>query len=662
MDALAGLSLLFNGSTFLALFGGVIYGLLVGIIPGIGSGMALALLLPLTITMDPATALAAIIGLMAVNTTSDTIPAVIFGVPGSAGAAATVMDGHPMSRQGRTKEALGAAYAASMIGGVFGAILLGIAIPIIGPLIPKIGTPELLAVCVLGMSFASAVAGRSVLKGMASALIGVLLSFIGMATHSVDERWTFDWLYLWDGVPIIPLALGLFAIPAMIDFVNRPNLSRRAAPEEADNAPAVEGDSLMRGVRAALRHWLIVLRSSWIGVALGAVPGVGVAVIDWIAYGTTIRTARNPEKFGQGDVRGVIAPEASNNAKDGGSLIPTLTLGIPGSFGMALVLGAFMIHGIAPGRDMIEDNLDITYMLVWGLVVANLIGAGICLAFTPQLARVLDIPTKFLIAALLTMVMMGAFQGTQSLDDLWMLIAIGGISYVMKIIDWPRPPLVLGFVLGEVIERYLYISIQVYDWNWLLRWPVILMLAGAVFVLVRPLIGKGQRISVSFEGAIGEQSRGMAMASAVFAGIAALAIGYGLVVASDWSEAGRTGPILVGSATIVLLVAVLVTSLIAARRAERTTLWRAGTGRGFIMLAAMAGFVIVAGLIGMLPTVLFFVPVVYRMLGGRLDWRCLLFTLAMFAFTVIVFDWLIAMPWPKPTFPFVQDFIFDALH
>ncbi len=230
MDALAGLALLFNGATFLSLVGGVFYGLLVGIIPGIGSGMALALLLPLTMTMDASTALAAIIGLMAVNTTSDTIPAVIFGVPGTAGAAATVMDGHPMSRQGRTKEALGAAYMASMIGGVFGAVLLGVSIPIVGQLIPLIGTPELLAVCILGISFATAVSGRSILKGLSSACIGILLSFVGISVQTGESRWTFGSFYLWDGVPIIPIALGVFAIPAMIDFINRPALSTRDGP------------------------------------------------------------------------------------------------------------------------------------------------------------------------------------------------------------------------------------------------------------------------------------------------------------------------------------------------------------------------------------------------------------------------------------------------
>ncbi len=656
MEALAGLALLFKGATLVSLFGGVLYGLLIGIIPGIGTGMALALLLPLTLTLDASTALAAIIGLMAVNTTSDTIPAVMFGVPGTAGAAATVIDGYPMSKQGRTKEALGAAYTASVIGGVFGAILLGISMPVVGTFIPRIGTPELLAVCIFGISFVSAVSGRSVLKGMSSALIGILLAFVGISVQTGESRWTFGTLYLWDGVPLIPLALGLFAIPAMIDFINRPMLAGGAAP-------GAEGDSLGRGVRTALRHWLLILRSSWIGTALGAVPGIGVTVIDWIAYGSAVRTSRDPEKFGQGDIRGVIAPEASNNAKDGGSLIPALSLGIPGGAGMALVLGAFLMHGITPGPDMLGAHLDLTYMLVWGLVLANIIGAGICLAFTPQLARLLDVPAKYLVPFILTMVMMGAFQGTQSLNDLWELVLIGAAAYFMKSIDWPRPPLILGFVLGDIIERYLFISVQVYDWHWLLRPGVIVLLLAAAFVLLRPLFGKVRRNAVSFEGHVGKATRATSIATAVFAAVLAAAVSAGLVIAFGWSRADRVGPITVGATALVFLLAIVVTSGAAAIRTPAA----AGrpdfgsTSRGIVSLGLMTGYIVLAALIGMLPAVLAFVPAVFLTVHRRPGWGMIVLTVVTFAFAVGLFEWILALPWPRPIFPQLQNLIFSAV-
>ncbi len=418
----------------------------------------------------------------------------------------------------------------------------------------------------------------------------------------------------------------------------------------------------MRGIKAALRHWFLVLRSSWIGTALGAVPGVGVSVIDWIAYGMAVRTARNPENFGRGDIRGVIAPEASNNAKDGGSLLPTLTLGIPGSLGMALVLGAFMIHGVAPGPDMIHDDADITYMLVWGLMIANIIGAGICLAFTPQLSRVLDIPAKFLIATLLMMVLIGAFQGTQSLSDLWLLLIVGGVAYIMKTIDWPRPPLILGFVLGDIIERYLFISVQIYDWGWLLRPGVMIILAMAAFVLLRPLVRRGGQMKVSFEGASGELSRGMAIANVAFSGVAALLVAGALIIASGWSQPGRMGPMIIGTLALALLVGVAATSALAVRRAHVDATWRSGTGRGFVVLAIMAGYILVAAVIGMLPALLVFVPAAFLFLGGRLGWSALFLTIGLFVFSVVLFDWLLALPWPKPLLPQFQELIFNAVH
>jgi len=318
-----------------------------------------------------------------------------------------------------------------------------------------------------------------------------------------------------------------------------------------------------------------------------------------------------------------------------------------------------MIHGIAPGPDMIKQHLDITYMLVWGLMIANIIGAGICLAFTPQLSWVLDIPPKYLVAVLLTMVLMGAFQGTQSLEDVWLLIVLGGVAYVMKTIDWPRPPLILGFVLGEIIERYLFISLQIYDWGWLLRPGVIIILAMAAFVLIRPLASGRGRPSVSFEGAVGEQSRGMAIANLVFAVVAMILVAIALGEASGWSSGARTGPVIISWLTLVLLAGVAVTSALAIGKAPRTTAWRSGVGNGLSVLAIMAGYVLVAGVVGMLPAVLFFVPVAYLLLGGRLDWRALVLTLALFVFAVIVFDWLLALPWPKPMLPGFQEFIFD---
>lgn len=653
-EAFAGLVLLFDQNTFISLVLGVFYGLLIGIIPGLGAGAALTLLLPFTMAMEPSTAFAAIIGLMAVNTTSDTIPAVLFGVPGETSSAATILDGHAMAKQGRAKEALGASYAASMIGGVFGALLLGVSIPIMGRLIPYIGTPELLAVCIVGLSFAASVSGRQVLKGLAAAGIGLLISFIGLSNQTGEARWTFDAMYFWDGVPLIPLVLGLFAVPTLLDMVNQPDADILAAGTGKD-------DSMRRGIAAAARNWFLILRSSWLGATLGAVPGIGGAVIGWIAYGSAVRSSRNPEGFGHGDVRGVIAPEGSNNARDGGALIPTLTLGVPGSAGMALVLAAFLMHGITPGPDMLRKHLDLTYMLVWGLIIANIIGATICLFFTRYLALILKIPIRYLVPAILTIVFMGAFQGSQSLGDLWLLLAVGSLAYFLRAIDWPLAPLVLGVILGEIIERYLFISLELYGWGWTLRPAPLVLLLFAGYVAIRPLFGQKPLASGGGQRSV---SRRKTIAAAIFAAVAIVVIAAAMLEATQLSEAASTGPIIVGTATIALLAAVLATSVIAIRRPAvlPPTSGHVPEGSpttdpvvlGLWLLGLMVCYAVVSYFIGMLPAIFLFVPAAFFLLGGRLSIGLPIFTLATFAFVFVLFNEILALPWPHPYFPTLQ--------
>lgn len=664
MEALAGLFLLFDISTLAGLLGGVGYGLVIGIIPGLGGGAALTIMLPFTFAMEPNVAFAAIVGMMAVNTTSDTIPAVLFGVPGTSGSQATVIDGHPMARQGRAKEALGASYAASMLGGIFGAALLGVSIPIIGRLIPYIGTPELLSICVVGLSFASAVSGKYAVKGLASACVGILVSFIGISSQTAEARWTFDLLYFWDGMPLVPLALAIFAVPALLEMADRP------LSDSGDSAEAA-GDSMLRGVRAAGRHWFLILRSGWIGSALGAIPGLGGSVIDWIAYGSAVRTAKDPEKFGTGDIRGVIAPEGANNAKDGGALIPTVTLGIPGSAGLALVLAAFMIHGITPGPDMLAKNLDQTYMLVWGLVLANIIGASICLFFTRYLALIVQAPSRFLIPGILTIVFMAAFQGSISLGDLWVLVGLGALSCFLKAIDWPLPPFILGVVLGEIIERYLFVSLGLYGWSWALQ-PVPLFFLGlSAYVVLAPLFGKSLSRQKPKRRSASDNDTFIALGSIGFSTIAIAVLTVALVEASNWSHEANTGPLIIGSLAIALFAMVFVgssyTLMVRLREGATGDVWPAvrafipslsvRTAKGNILLALMFLYVVCSYFIGMLPSILLFIPAAHLVLGGRHFFWMVVFTLGLFGFVYVLFDEILVVPWEHPVFPSLQHFL-----
>ncbi len=472
---------------FLAL--GVAFGLILGVIPGLGGLVGLALLLPFTFNMDPFTALAFLMGLQAVVVTSDTIPAVLFGVPGTVGSAATILDGYPMAKKGEAGRAFGAAFTASVLGGLFGAFVLAVAIPVIRPIILQIGSPELLAICVLGLSLVAVLSGGSPLKGLAAAGLGVLVATTGDDPNTSTLRWTFDTLYLFDGFPVVPIALGLFAIPEIADMA----ISRKSI---AGDLHIGSRWSQWEGVKDVFRHKWLMLRCSVIGSGLGAIPGIGASIIDWIAYGHAARTEKGADKtFGTGDVRGVIASESSNNAKEGGALLPTIAFGVPGSASMALILGAFLIHGLIPGPDMLAKNLDITYTLVWSVAIANILGAGTCFFFANHLAKIAIVRIGILAPLVLAITFIGAYQGSNAWGDIVAMLIFGLIGWVMKRMHWPRPPLILGFVLGGLVERYMFISINRYgfEWLWIFRdgnfapWVVILF-AITLYGVLGPIV------------------------------------------------------------------------------------------------------------------------------------------------------------------------------
>jgi TctA family transporter len=290
---------------------GVLIGLALGIMPGVDGIAGMALLLPFTFNMDPYAAFGLLLGMGAVTTTSDTIPAVLFGVPGTAGSQATVLDGFPMTKKGEAGRALAAAYTASLLGGLFGAAILAITIPILRPVILYLGSPELLAFALFGISMVAILSGNAPLRGLAAACIGLMLSMIGTDPQSGTLRWTLDSLYLWDGLPLVPMVLGVFALPELCDLA----IKRTAI---ASHAKFDVTTGMLRGCQDALRNWWLVMRCGSLGAAVGALPGIGASVIDWLAYGHAVQTEKNAQtSFGTGDVRGVIAPESANNAKEG---------------------------------------------------------------------------------------------------------------------------------------------------------------------------------------------------------------------------------------------------------------------------------------------------------------------------------------------------------
>ncbi len=467
----------------LYLFGGVCMGLSLGILPGIGGIAGTALLLPFTYNLDPPTAFALLLGLGATTTTADPIAAILFGAPGHAASAATTLDGYPMTRRGEAGRALGASYMAALIGGLFGAALMAVALPVLRPIILYIGSPELLGVAVFGISMVAVLSGNAPLRGLTAACFGMMLSMIGTDPQSGTLRWTMDSLYLWDGLPLVPLTLGIFALPELCDLA----IGRMAVVQEGQTIDTKTG--MLLGVQDCMTHWFLILRCSWIGSAMGAIPGIGASVIDWISYGHALRTEKGAaQTFGTGDVRGVIAAESATNAREGGALVPTVAFGVPSSAGMAILLGAFLIHGLVPGPEMLTKHLDITYSMVWSIAIANILGSGLCFAFSGQLAKIATLRYTLFMPGVLSLVYIGAFEASRNWGDLFSLLFFGVLGWAMKHFRWPRPPLVLGFILGDVIERYMFISIERYGVSWMLRPVVVVMFIMAGLSLLRPLL------------------------------------------------------------------------------------------------------------------------------------------------------------------------------
>lgn len=675
-EAMQALVNLFDPTRIGFLILGVLIGITLGIIPGLGGLVGLSLLLPFTFDMHPYTALALLMGVQAVTATSDSIPAVLFGVPGTVASAATILDGYPMARKGEAGRALGAAYTASVIGGLYGAFLLGVSIPILRPVMLHIGSPELLSFCVFGLSLAAVLAGGSPLKGLAGACIGLLVATAGDDPQTGTLRWTFDSLYLWDGLPVVPLALGLFAIPELADLAIQGKTI--AVSKEDEHRSATKGQ--LEGAKDVFKNLFLVIRCATIGAGLGAVPGIGASVIDWIAYGHAARSEKGADKtFGKGDVRGVIASESSNNAKEGGALVPTIAFGVPGSASMALILGAFLIHGLVPGPDMVTKRLDVTYLLVWSVAVANIFAAGICFTFANQLAKIALIRVGILAPTVLAVVYVGAFQGSRQWGDIWALLIFGVLGFIMKRLRWPRPPLVLGFVLGALVERYMFISVERYGATWIWERPVVIVVFlitiwGVLSPLIRQWRERRKSGNARAARVFGFQRRNVNF-DLLFTLILIGLFGASLAISGGWEFGARLVPQVVGWAALIFLSTLVLAKLFYERPLKKGThgpenektivqaddqsevhfdivvdfgdipirvMWQRALWYFFWCFFFFAA----AAVVGLLPSM--FIFMVGYMRHAKESWKTTLsISIPLWIFCYILFHHVLVIPWPQ---------------
>lgn len=484
--ALQSLANVLQFEVLLFLIFGVSVGIFVGILPGLGGVVGMSLLLPFIFGMDLTAGLALLLGMAAVTQTADTFTSVLLGVPGSSSSQATIMDGYPMSQQGRAAEALGAGFTASILGGVFGALLLFVAIFAARPIILAFQSPQLLMLTLLGLAMVGILSRGAPLAGILAGVLGLLIGGIGAAPTTAVYRFSFGQVYLFDGLKISILAMGLFAIPELIDLL----VAKRTIAAEKLSG------SMFDGVRQTLRHKWLVVRSAGLGTLLGFLPGLGGSVVDWIAYGAAVQTYKDGN-FGKGDIRGVIAPESANNAKEGGTLIPTLLFGIPGSGTTAILLGGFILLGIQVGPRMITDELPTVISIVWILALANVIGAAACIFLGRWIARITEVPPTIFAPFLFVLLTAAAYQGGRQWGDVIMLFVIGLMGWVMKQVGWPRAPMLIGFVLSSSTERFLWISHGLYGWEFLLKPSVM-----ALGVLILITLYAGSRFKSSLEARV----------------------------------------------------------------------------------------------------------------------------------------------------------------
>ena len=574
---------------------GVCIGIVVGILPGLGGSAGLALLLPFTYGLDPSVSLALMIGLLAPMHTADTIPAVLMGIPGTASAQATTVDGFPMAKRGEAARALSAAFIGSMIGGIVGALVLTVAVFVAKPVILAMGFGELMMLTLFALSTVGVVAGSSAIKGLASCALGVLLGTIGGAPATGELRLTFDSLYLMDGLPLVVVGLALFAIPEIVDLLRQ---------GEAISQTGRITSGWMDGVRDILRNKWLVLRSALMGVGLGALPGLGGSVADWIVYGQAVQTSRDKDGFGKGDVRGVIAPESANNAITGGALIPTLLLGIPGSGSMAILLGGFVLIGIQPGPSMVTTDLDLTFLIIWSLALANILGAGACFLLAKPVARLTTLHYGLIGPVMISILFFAAFQATRSWYDLVALFGLGAFAVLMKRFGWSRPAMLIGFVLSGGLEASFYRVAQIYGFGFLQR-PIVIVLI--VLTLLSVIVGIRMKIGQRSEPGPAPSLR-RRLPQLAFTAVMLLLAGWVLADSLGHSTLARIFPFWAAVIALALVAAALVLQAVSTtlRPVLHDDDWSGGAQHGnlcilgwilaFLGCVGLAGFPVGAGL------------------------------------------------------------------
>lgn len=464
---------------WLWIIGGVVWGLLFGLLPGVGSLMGMALFLPFVFKLDILQAMPLLVALSCVGFTAGSITAVLIGIPGDSSNLVTMFDGYPMTQRGEGARGIGAAITASLFGGVVATFYALLMIFAIVPVVMSITSSEMVFIILIGLAFISVLGKGSKIKGFISGGVGLLLSLFGLAGPSAEPRFIFDIPYMYEGWQLVPVTLGLFAVPPLIELA----MQGGSGTISQDTTGKISIRNVFEGSKDVFRHKFLCIKCSVIGYFFGILPGVGAQAAVFLAYGHAKSVSKHPEEFGNGNVEGVIAPESCNNAKESGSWLTTMALGVPGSAVGALGLGALIMLGLNPGPSMITNQLDLALTFLAIVAIANVLAFAFCFPLAPYLAKIARIPSRLLVSVGLVLIFAGTYTYQGLMQDVVVLLIFALVGLTVKQLGFNAGSLLLGYILGSMFEDYLFVSIQSGGFFFFLKPASLVLLAILVIFL-----------------------------------------------------------------------------------------------------------------------------------------------------------------------------------
>ena len=686
-ELIEGLSNLTNPAYWMAFSAAVVTAVLVGLIPGVSATLVMALSISFVVINieDPLIGIVMLATLTGVDNTLDSIPAILLGQPG-ASTQVTFLEGNQLAQRGLAAHTLGAVYAVSAIGGVVGAVTLAIIIPVIKPFILSFGFPEIAMMALFGVAMVAGLSTGAVVKGFAAAAMGLLIGTIGIDPISGAHRYTFGTLQLWEGLPLIATTIGLFALPEMIDLTMTRN---SVAPKGA----VVNNREVFRGVRYGLSKWKLAIKHGLFGVFLGAVPGIGGAVVDWLSYALGVFLAKDKgsyqvdgiwTRFGKGNLDGVLFAESAQNSKEGGQAIPTLAFGVPGGRAWAFVIVAMLAYGIAPGPPMLGRHADITIMMVVSLGLGNLAVTIIGMFMTGTLAKLTLIPYPFIAAIIIPVSFMSAFLSVFDMIAIPIILAGAIMGLMMKQFKWPRPPMLLGFILGPIIETNFQSAVSIHGLFGLMTRPltiVLFVLALGTAITFSKMAGVSAAAQADAQGVAadgpapsgsspnvpsrfspaGLRQLRFAVTPASLFSMLVIAGGFAFFIgALDYPTRGRLFPMALSGLVVGLTVVQLVFDSLRMKTGDIMDIGMRSAGMegarqtGFLVGGILAVFVALIYLIGLkYATMLFPLAITYFLLEGRARKLGMPIAFAfVIAFNLILMDRIMAVIWPEPLIEF----------